>query len=230
VALLTKYHRARITALNSELEADLQRLPPTAALNSSGSIYQLASLNSTPPPAAAQEAARLTNTKRQAEASVLDGSVRSQPKENASPQIDDATWSRIAALHQEDSRLDATSHTLIRAKDPTAFDARRATVSKTIVEDPLLRQIRNLERSISEDTCRNEYLLHPKIHAWLASGETTNVDELNRRVYAELFLTPDSDPWLGLVSPDTFTALENNGVAHVGGGKSNTQTTTALGL
>lgn len=153
-----------------------------------------------------------------------------QPTENNAAQLDDATWSRIAALHQDDSRLDTTSRTLIRDKHPTAFDARRAAVSKTFVEDPLLRQIRNLERSISEDTCRNEYLLHPKIHAWLASEETITVDGLNRRVYAELFLTPDSDPWLGLVSPDTFTALENNGVAQVGGGNPKTTTATAIGL
>jgi hypothetical protein len=83
---------------------------------------------------------------------------------------------------------------------------------------------------LSEDTCRNEYLLHPKIHAWLATGELANVDALYRKVYAELFLNPDSDPWLGLVSPDTFTALENNGVAHVNGDNSKTATSTPIGL
>jgi hypothetical protein len=73
-------------------------------------------------------------------------------------------------------------------------------------------------------------LLHAKIHAWLASGEMLNVDELNRKVYAELFLTPDSDPWLGLAPNDTFTALENNGVVHVSGDNSKTATITSLGL
>jgi hypothetical protein len=38
------------------------------------------------------------------------------------------------------------------------------------------------------------------------------VDQLNERVYAELFLTPSSDPWLGLVTPDVYTALDNGGV------------------
>jgi hypothetical protein len=33
----------------------------------------------------------------------------------------------------------------------------------------------------------------------------------NERVYAELFLTPGSDPWLGLVSPDTYLALTPGG-------------------
>jgi hypothetical protein len=38
------------------------------------------------------------------------------------------------------------------------------------------------------------------------------VEELNERVYTELFLTPSSDPWLGLAPPDVYTAIENGGV------------------
>ena len=51
------------------------------------------------------------------------------------------------------------------------------------------------------DTVRNEYLLHRRIHERFAEGdppETADVDALNEWVYAELFLTPSSDPWLGL--------------------------------
>jgi hypothetical protein len=36
---------------------------------------------------------------------------------------------------------------------------------------------------------------------------------LNERVYAQLFLTPGSDPWLGLLSPDVYTALEGGGIS-----------------
>ena len=151
------------------------------------------------------------------------------PTQLPSASIDDATWSRIAALHQE-SKLDAASRTLISAKNPTATDAGRVAVSKTFVESPLLRQIRNLERSISEDTCRNEYLLHPQIHAWLADRQAINVDDFNRLVYAELFLTPDSDPWLGLAPNDTFTALQNNGVAQASGDNNTLTTKTSPGL
>jgi hypothetical protein len=89
------------------------------------------------------------------------------------------------------------------------------TVSKCIVEDPVLRLIRNLETSIAVDTVRNEYMLHRTIHEWLSTGAVplaTPVDELNERVYAELFLTPSSDPWLGLMTPDVYTALDNGGV------------------
>jgi hypothetical protein len=33
------------------------------------------------------------------------------------------------------------------------------------------------------------------------------LEPLNARVYAELFLTPASDPWLGLFAPDTYAVL-----------------------
>jgi hypothetical protein len=63
------------------------------------------------------------------------------------------------------------------------------------------------------DTVRNEYLLRPVLLRWLidAAG-AVEVEGLNRRVYAELFLTPDTDPWLGLVEPGIYTALANDGV------------------
>ena len=44
-------------------------------------------------------------------------------------------------------------------------------------------------------------------------AETTDVNTLNKRVYAELFLTPDSDPWLGLVPADTYSALQDDGMS-----------------
>ncbi len=125
----------------------------------------------------------------------------------------DETWTKIAALHQEDAMLDANSMSLIRAKTMNAQDAMRLALSKRIVEDPMLKTVQNLQRSIAEDTVRNEYTFHAKIHEWLATaGTPRDVDALNRRVYAELFLTPDSDPWLGLAPADTFSALENGGL------------------
>jgi hypothetical protein len=60
------------------------------------------------------------------------------------------------------------------------------------------------------DTVRNEYLLHGQIYQWLL---TSNNDfaSLNQRVYSEMFLTPASDPWLGLNPADSFAAIEQNG-------------------
>jgi hypothetical protein len=127
---------------------------------------------------------------------------------------DDTTWTRIANLHAGDAQLDAASKTLIQFKNPTAVAAMRPTFSKTVVERPLVREMRNLQRSIAEDTVRNEYVLHSQIHQWLGdtSAPQQRIDELNSRVYANLFLTPDSDPWLGLAPADTFTGLKDEGL------------------
>jgi hypothetical protein len=38
------------------------------------------------------------------------------------------------------------------------------------------------------------------------------MDDVNRWLYAELFLTPAEDRWLGMVAPDVFTGLSGDGV------------------
>jgi hypothetical protein len=209
-ALLREYHSGRIASLESELQADLQTLS-AAPVRAKELVATPVSVPVQPPSA---RAAGVTAVSKYAvEKPILEKSLPpTSPETGRSVAIDDSTWSRVAALHAEESRLDGGSVSLIRAKSPTATDAGRLTASKRIVEDPLLRQIRNLERSIAEDTVRNEYDLHSRIHSWLA-GESINIDQLNKRVYAELFLTPDSDPWLGLLPQDVYAALDRGGVS-----------------
>jgi hypothetical protein len=124
----------------------------------------------------------------------------------------DETWQQIAALHAADAELDAGSVELMRAKNPNAAQAGALARGKRRVEDPLLRMVAEFQQSIALDTVQNEYRLHRRIHEWLAAGEAPEIETLNEQVYAELFLTPSSDPWLGLVPADTYTALENGGV------------------
>ena len=63
------------------------------------------------------------------------------------------------------------------------------------------------------DGVKNEYLLHRRIHEWYAKGEApAELNALNERVYAELFLTPSSDPWLGLAPANVYTALDRDGL------------------
>lgn len=157
--------------------------------------------------------------------------------------LDDDTWRQIAELHQGDAMLDAASAAVIRGQLPPAGPgmvvltagsvvaqglakpgpqvgvpaevAARVTISKGLVEDPILRVMRSFEVSIALDTVRNEYQLHRAIHQWIADGGVTldtPVDQLNERVYAELFLTPSSDPWLGLFPGEAYTALDNGGL------------------
>src|SRR5579862_3934781 len=114
-------------------------------------------------------------------------------------QWDDVTWKRIAALDSETVKLDMASVLLMGVKMPNAVNAGRISVSKMAVETPLLRAVRAFDKSVAEDTVRNEYMLHRTIHGWLANDKPAgSADVFNQRVYAELFLSPLSDPWLGL--------------------------------
>lgn len=62
------------------------------------------------------------------------------------------------------------------------------------------------------DTLLARYTHERRFHTWLANGETPNdFDTINTRVYAELFLTPASDPWLGLRGPTDWDVLEVEG-------------------
>jgi hypothetical protein len=127
---------------------------------------------------------------------------------------DEETWSQIAALHAGQAVLDPASVQLIRAQNPNALQAGRLALTKRVVEDPLVRLVSNLQSNIALDTVRNEYQLHRRIHERLAADHaaSNDVDTLNEWVYAELFLTPSSDPWLGLAPQNAYTALPNNGL------------------
>jgi len=80
----------------------------------------------------------------------------------------------------------------------------------------MVRLVRAFQNTVAVDTVRNEYTFHRQLHEWFAKGDVTfpvNVNDLNERVYTQLFLTPSSDPWLGLMPSDVYTALDNNGIA-----------------
>lgn len=126
-------------------------------------------------------------------------------------------WTAMARLHQDDARLDTRSKTLMRAKNPNprAADAGRIAVSKAAFEDPMLRAMGEFERLMAEDTVRNQYGLHAQIHEWFAQDapHVALAQQLNDRVYAELFLMPKWDPWLGLRPANAYSGLENDGAS-----------------
>ncbi len=111
-------------------------------------------------------------------------------------------WDRIAALARTGVKLDAASIALIRKQNAAAYDKSPELLTKTID---------NFEKAIALDTVKNQYLLRRTILHWLAESEKpVYMAALNTRVYAELFLTPRSDPWLGLQPDATYTALTND--------------------
>jgi hypothetical protein len=200
--LFYRYHTARINLTAADWSTDVQKIggkvPNTV-------LARVSSRRQSP---TAMEVAPVAMTKAVTEVSILRG-ITTDARELAAA-TDDAAWAKIAALHAADARLDERSIALIRRHTPAANE--QASAGQAPVQ--LSRIVENLERNMALDTVRNEYVLRNKIHAWLATGpRSTGVEQLNERVYAELFLTPASDPWLGLYSPDAYTALENGGIS-----------------
>ena len=196
------HHRERLSAINLDWVADIQR--------SGGKIPEnITVVRGTDGKPTAVGVASLAITKMISETTMLRSMTAGA--EALGTISDEAIWRKIAMLHLADAKLDARSISLIKRKTQNAF---MADGSKTTPETALANLVNQLEMNIALDTVRNEYLLHPKLHAWLTVNSLTdNLDRLNERVYAELFLTPASDPWLGLFSAETYTALENGGIS-----------------
>ncbi len=114
---------------------------------------------------------------------------------------DEAAWAKIAALHSSDAILDSLSIGLIKRQNPT------------LTEQEMKRLLRRFQELIALDTVRNEYMMHAEIYTWLMRDPARmDVEKFNEKVYAILFRTPQADPWLGLVSADVYTALDNGGI------------------
>ncbi len=124
---------------------------------------------------------------------------------------DEAAWTKIAQRHIADAQMDERSTGLLRRQTQKILDAPLSPGETA--DTRLMKLLSKLQLSMALDTVRNEYLLHTKLHAWLVADPTRfDLNKLNEKVYSELFLTPSTDPWLGLFSADTYVALENGGL------------------
>lgn len=218
---LKSYHQAALGQLDQRWAADYQaaaKLLGQPAAANLADIKAALSRGLNPPtqaaqveaaPPAAAKAVKVAIPKMVLERPLVNAAVPTDPVAVS----DDRLWQVIAELHAKDAKLDAASLALIRSENPTAARAGARSFGKSRVEDPVLRMVRSLEGSIAVDTVRNEYQLHRQIHQWLGAGETSAIEPFNERVYAQLFLTPSSDPWLGLAPADAYSALPNAGVA-----------------
>ena len=56
--------------------------------------------------------------------------------------------------------------------------------------------------------------MHQTIHQWFAvANPPADFAPLNERVYAQLFLAPRSDPWLGLAPTNAWSGLDDDGLS-----------------
>lgn len=208
--ILRRFHQSRIDALTLAWKSDVQKaggkIPAEIAYESDNE-----SEGATP---TARAASRRAMSKAVTEVSIINSfTYEARLLERAT---DNATWNKIAALHAADAKLDAASIAIMRRQSIAKRDgAQGGATSQTGAQSSaqLARLVANFERYLALDTVRNEYLMHIKLHSWLMSYRlSADLDKLNEKVYAELFLTPRSDPWLGLFSPDTYTALDGGGI------------------
>lgn len=198
------YPRARLNALNVGWFVDIEK---TGGKIPAGLVVQQVDRNGAP---TAIEAARYAMTKVVTEASILKAIMEAPVALETI--TDQDTWNRIAWLHIADAQLDPRSLGLIKRQTQGALSADGSDKNS---DKTFTALVQKLQQNIALDTVRNEYLLHTKLCGWLlADPDNRDVNKLNKRVYAELFLTPASDPWLGLFSPDVYTALQGGGISH----------------
>lgn len=114
---------------------------------------------------------------------------------------DETAWRKIAQLHAADAVLDSRSIGLIKRQNSALPEQEFATMLKKFQE------------LVALDTVRNEYLMHSRLSLWLLQDPTrTDLEKFNEKVYAELFLTPRSDDWLGLLQRDVYVGIDNGGI------------------
>lgn len=195
---LRHYHRQRLREIQKNWTQDLQKagvpnLPALAALPSN-----TPSAVDAAPIAVGKAMVEIPLVSSTLSLSTLVNRNRTQLDEATQPQ----TWGKIAQSHANQARLDNHSKALMLSKN-SAYQATN-TFAKTV---------QNFEQAMAIDTVRNEYLLHSRLHQWFVEeAHTRDINTLNEKVYAQLFLTPDSDPWLGLVPTDIYSAIEGDGI------------------
>jgi hypothetical protein len=197
-SLLRTYHRNRLNQLQSKWAKQLKQagiaVPPRL----------LARAVNPNAPIDAVTAGQLAMTKAVIENPVMrDLQLAGITQRELTNITDKEAWQRLASLPEAKVTLDPNSLALIQHKKGNLQSA------------ALPALIQNLEAAIAVDTVRNEYLLHGQLHRWFSQGTSTdNLETLNQNVYSRLFLTPANDPWLGLVTPDSFSALDQDGIGN----------------
>ncbi len=121
-------------------------------------------------------------------------------------------------LGDESGTFSRVEYASLAAEVSSRVELHDASVKHVRSENPSLDDgslawmLANLRRSVAEDTLRNEYALHTRIHSWFATETApSEFERFNRRVYRDLFLTPREDAWLGLVEPTVYTGLTEGG-------------------
>jgi hypothetical protein len=192
--VLADYHRQRLAARDEAIAADFRKAgfrQPALAAQTALRLAGAERDQGVSRPSAVR-ASDLTMSKSAVEMPLLLAVLPGFGRQTAKL----AELSAIVEIHQADAILAEASRRLLIAK------------AGAWLEDDSDRALARFQSSIAEDTVSNEYLLHGEIHSWLADAEGfTDLAAFDARVYSQLFLTPASDPWLGLGPKEIFAVL-----------------------
>ncbi|HEX8551469.1 MAG TPA: hypothetical protein VF681_07910 [Abditibacteriaceae bacterium] len=236
-AWLKSYHRARISTLAADyrgsfsiradattrdrLERDLLETPtsrvtaPTAEAAGARAmakkmgefpLLNVSALYNAPATREAHEEWEWSQTMRPADAQLDENSLVLMRTKTAQPIVATAPVAQ-SQTSESDSLLRASFSLFAPKSGPASWgpNARESTEPRDVVS--------SFQKALALDSARNEYRMHAPIHAWFAKGEAgADLEKLNARVYDELFLTPRSDPWLGLAPTGLYTALPGDGL------------------
>lgn len=86
-----------------------------------------------------------------------------------------------------------------------AMRAMPVAIGKSAVEQPMLDKLGGVLADLSRDDLKNRFEMRARALALVASIPSEQT--LTASIYADLFLTPLDDPWMGLAATDVFTGL-----------------------
>lgn len=118
------------------------------------------------------------------------------------PQFVFTDWEKMAAVYSPTPVIDEASTSFVR----------RQTAKTGLSDAEFNKMFTKLRGFVGLDTTRNDFIYHMQLYGWLNDGGASDLEAFNARVYSEIFLTPDSDKWLGLYSTDVYAALDGNGI------------------
>jgi len=114
---------------------------------------------------------------------------------------------RLAARRPSSVRIAPEHMGFFERVFPTAEEAAPLAITKAVVERPMLPWLRNLKTAAGRDEVHNELVLHTTIHDLFHEGAAVDPFSLTQIIYANVFLTPLHDPYMGLAPTDVFTAI-----------------------
>lgn len=215
-SVLSDYHYGQLNSIFRAWHGDLVRLgirpPGPADFGDSRLPKLLAAANAIDE---LEQATDLNIWKKIAELHKGQGELDLASKSLVSKQIGSAReaslQSQIQAAHEASSNAPTDVPNVPRPTGNLDLDFRKGGVHLPVEN---LMALNSFQSGVVLDTVTNEYIRHSRLHLWLADDKKhfADVQVLNELVYEYLFRMPVNDPWVGLIPPDTYTALEDGGI------------------